>query len=69
MSVDLRYELISISAVNLASLLDGLASRMRTTKAMHTDLEEELRAIYVEVENITDKSVLINSHVNLRKFY
>ena len=48
--------------MNLASLANGLASGVRTAKAVHADLKEELRCVYVIVKNITDKCIFSNLH-------
>ena len=53
--VDLLNESIRIGAVNLASICNGLASGVRATKAMHTDLKEESCSFYVVVKDISDK--------------
>ena len=39
--VDLLNQLVSVGAVNVASVCDGLAARCRATQAVHTDLKEE----------------------------
>ena len=60
--VDLCNKLVSIGLMNLASLADRLASGVRTAKAVHADLKEELRCVYVIVKNITDKCIFSNLH-------
>ena len=53
--VDLLNESICISAVNLTSVCNRLASGVRAAKAMHADLEEESCGLYVVVKDISDK--------------
>ena len=61
--VKLLYKLLGISTVNEASVLDGLASGVRATKAMHSDLEEKLSGINVKIKNVADKGILCYYHV------
>ena len=65
MIVDFLYKRVSICAVNSASVSDALASCGRTAETVHTDLEEELRGIYIMVKNIADKAVFCNNHFSI----
>ena len=64
MRVDLFDQLVSVGAVNLAGILDGLAAGSGAAKAMHTDLEEKGSGIGSSVQNVADDGILGNDHDN-----
>ena len=62
MRVDLFDQLVSVGAVNLAGILDGLAAGSGAAKAMHTDLKEEGSGIGSLIQNVADDRIFGYDH-------
>ena len=60
--VDLLDQLVSIGAVNVASVCDGLAAGSGAAQAVHTDLKEEGSGIGSLVQNVADDRILGYDH-------
>ena len=68
MSVELCNESVAIRAVNDASLLDGLASRMRAAKAMHSYLKEKFSCFNIVIKNVADEGLFCDYHFSFLPF-
>ena len=58
--------------MNLAGILNGLASGVGAAKAVHADLKEELCSIYVKIKYVANKAVFCYLHFSnpfIRKIY
>ena len=60
--VDLLDQLVSVGAVNVAGVRDGLAARCGAAKAVHADLKEEGGGIGSFVQNVADDRILGYDH-------
>ena len=60
--VDLLDQLVSVGAMYVASVCDGLATGCGATQAMHADLKEEGGGIGRFIQNVADDRILGYDH-------
>ena len=60
--VELGEERLALDAVYHAGFLYGLTPGRGAAQAMHTDGEEQRRALGRDIQNISDNGVLFNFH-------